>query len=173
LAGLGSVRTRRPLVNGSSSSARCSAGAKSELTALVETAGLKPVDDPSNRDPRHDRVRMREWLKRADGQSPSASLQALPGSTRRTRRSTGPSPLAATRITRLDGVVSIDPTDVPARAAAPLAAAAFAELGAHRPRGPELSPRHGHLGKAGRRRLPGLKLQGGPLWRLRLLPPRR
>jgi tRNA(Ile)-lysidine synthase len=41
---------------------------RADLAALVAAAGLTPVDDPSNRDPRHDRARLRaamadqQWL---------------------------------------------------------------------------------------------------------------
>ncbi len=35
---------------------------KAALVALVEEAGLTAVDDPTNRDERHDRARVRSWL---------------------------------------------------------------------------------------------------------------
>ena len=61
---------------------------KSDLEALVADAGLSPVDDPSNRDPKHDRSRSancsaRRWLDPAR-LAASASQSAM-----RTRRSTG------------------------------------------------------------------------------------
>ena len=39
---------------------------RSELAAVVAAAGLTPADDPSNRDPRYDRARMRADLTGAD-----------------------------------------------------------------------------------------------------------
>jgi tRNA(Ile)-lysidine synthase len=174
IGGLGSVRTRRPLVKGAELVRPLLGWRKSELTALVDATGLQPVDDPSNRDPRHDRVRMREWLKRAEWAEPeriAASAawldeadQALDWALK---------PLAASRISRVDGVVSIDPTDVPRELQRRLLLAAFAELGVHRPRGPELTRAMDTLAKGGVTTLAGLKLQGGPLWRLRPAPPRR
>jgi tRNA(Ile)-lysidine synthase len=117
---------------------------------------------------------MREWLKRADWAEPeriAASAawldeadQALDWALK---------PLAESRITRLDGVVSIDPSDVPRELQRRLLLAAFAELGVHRPRGPELARAMDTLTKGGVTTLAGLKLQGGPVWRLRLAPPRR
>ena len=174
IGGLGSVRTRRPLVKGAELVRPLLGWRKSELTALVKAAGLEPVDDPSNRDPRHDRVRMREWLKRADWAEPeriAASAawldeadQALDWALK---------PLAAARITRADGVVTIDPSDVPRELQRRLLLAAFAELGVHRPRGPELTRAMDTLAKGGVTTLAGLKLQGGLTWKLRLAPPRR
>ncbi len=174
IGGLGSVRTRRPLVKGAELVRPLLGWRKSELTALVAAAGLEPVDDPSNRDPRHDRVRMREWLKRADWAEPeriAASAawldeadQALDWALK---------PLAATRITRANGVVTIDPSEVPRELQRRLLLAAFAELGVHRPRGPELTRAMDTLAKGGVTTLAGLKLQGGPTWQLRLAPPRR
>ncbi len=174
IGGLGSVRTRRPLIKGVQLVRPLLGWRKTELTALVAAAGLEPVDDPSNRDPRHDRVRMREWLKRADWAEPkriAASAAWLAEADQALDWALAP--LVTARITRLDGVVSIDPSDVPRELQRRLLLAAFAELGVHRPRGPELTRAMDTLGKGGVTTLAGLKLQGGPVWRLRLAPPRR
>jgi tRNA(Ile)-lysidine synthase len=171
---LGSVRSRRPLTGGAELIRPLLGWRKAELTAVVAAAGLEPVDDPSNRDPRHDRVRMREWLKRADWAEPeriAASAAWLDEADQALDWALAP--LAATRITRAEGVVTIDPADVPRELQRRLLLAAFAELGAHRPRGPELARAMDVLGKGGVTTLAGLKLQGGALWRLRLAPPRR
>ncbi|RSU53170.1 tRNA lysidine(34) synthetase TilS [Sphingomonas sp. S-NIH.Pt15_0812] len=42
-----------------------------ELRAVAEGAGLPFVDDPSNGDPRYDRARMRDLLRRQDGIDPA------------------------------------------------------------------------------------------------------
>ncbi|MGD9664332.1 MAG: tRNA lysidine(34) synthetase TilS, partial [Novosphingobium sp.] len=39
---------------------------RAELVEIVEAAGLQAADDPSNADPRFDRVRMRQALKECD-----------------------------------------------------------------------------------------------------------
>ena len=174
IGGLGSVRSRRPLTGGAELIRPLLGWRKSELTGVVKAAGLEPVDDPSNRDPRHDRVRMREWLKRADWAEPeriAASAAWLDEADQALDWALAP--LAAARITRAEGVVTIDPADVPRELQRRLLLAAFAELGAHRPRGPELARAMDVLGKGGVTTLAGLKLQGGALWRLRLAPPRR
>ena len=69
LAGLAGVRRRsdgivpvvRPLL----------AWRRGELRAVVESAGLPFVDDPSNDDPRFDRARFRQWLGQAPWLDPS------------------------------------------------------------------------------------------------------
>src|SRR5688500_3817003 len=63
VGGLGATRARRPLAEGVKLVRPLLGGRKAELADLVAEAGVKPVDDPSNRGPRFDRVRMREWLR--------------------------------------------------------------------------------------------------------------
>src|SRR5215212_9639633 len=70
VGGLGATRARRPLVKGVKLVRPLLGWRKAELAALVASAGVKPVDDPSNRDPRYDRVQMREWLRRAEWANP-------------------------------------------------------------------------------------------------------
>ncbi len=174
IGGLGSVRVRRPLIEGAELVRPMLAWRKSELIALVKAAGLEPVDDPSNRDPRHDRVRMREWLKGAEWAEPeriAASAAWLDEADQALDWALAP--LTATRITRADGLLTIDPAGVPRELQRRLLLAAFAELGAPRPRGPELSRALDVLAKGGVTTLGGLKLNGGASWRLRLAPPRR
>jgi tRNA(Ile)-lysidine synthase len=70
-AGLSGVRARqgkvvRPLLG----------WRRAELAALVESAGLIPVDDPSNRDDRFDRARLRKALTQADWLDPVAASQS-------------------------------------------------------------------------------------------------
>ena len=49
---------------------------KAELEALVAQAGLHAVDDPSNRDARYDRARMRAALRTADWLDPVAAARS-------------------------------------------------------------------------------------------------
>jgi tRNA(Ile)-lysidine synthase len=147
---------------------------KAELATLVANAGVKPVDDPSNRDPRHDRVRMREWLRRADWADPerlAASAAWLNEADEALDWALAP--LAEERITRDGAALVVDPSDIPRELQRRLLLAAFAELGAPRPRGPELGRVLDTLRKGGTATLAGLKLEGGKAWRLRRAPPRR
>ncbi|MBA3512349.1 ATP-binding protein, partial [Sphingomonas sp.] len=147
---------------------------KAELADLVVKAGVKPVDDPSNRDPRHDRVRMREWLKRAEWADPerlAASAAWLNEADEALDWALAP--LAEERVTRDGAAVVVDPSGIPRELQRRLLLAAFAEMGEPSPRGPELSRALDKLRKGGTTTLARLKLEGGVTWRLRPAPPRR
>jgi tRNA(Ile)-lysidine synthase len=174
IGGLGATRVSRPLVEGVVLVRPLLGWRKAELAALVAAAGVKAVDDPSNRDPRHDRVRMREWLKRADWADPerlAASAAWLNEADEALDWALAP--LAKTRIKRDAATLVVDPTDMPRELQRRLLLAAFAELGAPRPRGPELARALDSLRKGGATTLAGLKLEGGDTWRLRPAPARR
>ncbi len=49
---------------------------RSELEAIVAGAGLTPVDDPTNRDDRYDRARLRKLLGSADWLDPTAAARS-------------------------------------------------------------------------------------------------
>jgi tRNA(Ile)-lysidine synthase len=147
---------------------------KSELVAIVENAGLDAVDDPSNRDPRHDRSRIRQALERADWADPArlaASASALRDADEALDWALAP--LISARIRREYGSLVIEPFDLPRELKRRLLAAAFAELGAPAPRGPDLIRAMESLDAAQTVTLSGLKLEGGSLWRLSPAPPRR
>lgn len=174
VGGLGATRAKRPLVEGVRLVRPLLAWRKAELAALIKNAGLKPVDDPSNRDPRHDRVRMREWLKRADWADPerlAASAawlneadEALDWALSR---------LAQERISRDGAALVVDPSGIPRELQRRLLLAAFAELRVPSPRGPELARALDRLRKGGMATLAGIKLEGGETWRLCAAPARR
>ena len=174
LGGLGSVRPRRPLVKAVDLVRPLLGWRKAELVAVVEATGIQPVDDPSNRDPRHDRVRMREWLKRADWADPerlAASAAWLNEADEALEWALAQ--LAEERIERAGETLVVDPSGVPRELQRRLLLAAFAELGAQKPRGPELGRALEALRKGRAATLGGLKLEGGRTWRLRAAPPRR
>ncbi len=174
IGGLGSVRKSRPLVKGVRLVRPLLRWRKAELAALVAGAGLKPIDDPSNRDPRHDRVRMREWLRRADWADPErlAASAAWLGEADEALE-WALAPLVQTRISSDGASRVVDPSGLPRELQRRLLLAAFAELGAPGPRGPELSRALDKLRKGGTTTLAGLRLEGGPEWRLGRAPPRR
>ena len=75
VGGLAGVRPRRGRVIRPLLSWR-----RAELVAIVEAAGITPVDDPSNRDDRYDRARLRKALQSSDILDPlsvAASAAAL------------------------------------------------------------------------------------------------
>lgn len=71
VSGLAGIRARngrvlRPLLN----------RRRADLAAIVDAAGLSPADDPSNRDPRHDRARLRLAMAEPDWLDPIAAAQS-------------------------------------------------------------------------------------------------
>ena len=64
LGGLAGVRERRALGEGLALVRPLLDWRKADLAGVVAEAGLQPVEDPANRDPRHDRTRFRALLAR-------------------------------------------------------------------------------------------------------------
>ena len=174
IGGLGATRVRRPLVEGVELVRPLLRWRKAELAALVAAAGVQAIDDPSNHDPRHDRVRMREWLQRADWADPerlAASASWLNEADEALDWAL--TPLAETRITRDGATLVVDPSDMPRELQRRLLLHAFDELGAPRPRGPEFARVLDTLRKGATTTLSGLKIEGGSTWRLSPAPARR
>ena len=174
IGGLGATRVRRPLIESVELVRPLLGWRKAELAALVATVGVEAIDDPSNRDPRHDRVRMREWLRRADWADPerlAASAAWLNEADEALDWTLAP--LVAERVTRSGPGFEVDPSEVPRELQRRLLLHTFEQLGAPRPRGPELSRALDTLRKGGTTTLSGLKLEGGETWRLRPAPARR
>ena len=147
---------------------------KSELEEQVRMAGLSPVDDPSNCDPKHDRSRIRQWLGSLDGLDP-ARLALSASAIRDADEAVdwALAPLIESRIGRDGDALVIDPADLPRELRRRLLLAAFAELAAPPPRGPELMRAMVGLEAGETHTLSGLKLVGGARWRLSTAPPRR
>lgn len=87
---------------------------RAELAAIVEAAGIEAVDDPSNRDPRYDRSRMRAFL--------AANPQFRPGRLARSAAALGEANdaldwtagrLAAERLAGRDGECCLDAAALP------------------------------------------------------------
>ena len=174
VGGLGGSRARRALSDAVLLVRPLLGWRKSELVALVEAAGLDPVDDPSNRDPRHDRSRVRSMLVEAEWADPArlaASASALRDADEALDWALAP--LVGSRITRDDGSLNIEPFDLPRELKRRLLLAAFAELGAQPPRGPELMRAMDALERGETVTLAGLKLKGGDRWQLSLAPARK
>ena len=167
LSGLAATRRRRPLEPGVMLVRPLLGWRRAELAAIVEAAGLTAVDDPTNRDPRHDRTRFRGLLANADWADPErlassagwladaddAIEWALAG-------------LVATRLTQDAAGIAIDPTSVPRELQRRLLLVAFDRLNAPRPRGPDLDRALSALTGGKAATLSGLKLMGGNTWRL-------
>ena len=172
--GLGGTRARRKLTQVVTLVRPLLGWRKSELVAVVQSAGLQAVDDPSNRDPKHDRSRIRQVLVQSEWADP-ARLAASAAALRDADEAIdwALAPLIAARIRQEEGALVIEPFDLPRELKRRLLAAAFAELAAPAPRGPDLMRALAALGRGETVTLSGLKLEGGEQWRLTFEPPRK
>lgn len=174
LGGLVGVRQARPLEAGIPVVRPLLDWRRAELAAIVAAAGITPIDDPANRDPRHDRSRFRGMLAEADW----ADAERLAASARWLADADEAldwalRPLADARIGAAGAGLTIDAEGLPREMQRRLLLAGFERIGAHRPRGPELDRARKAL-KAGKTAtLAGLKLEPGPPWTLSPAPPRR
>lgn len=174
VAGLGGTRARRALSEEVTLVRPLLRWRKSELVALVAEAGLQSVDDPSNRDPRHDRSRVRALLEQIGWVDPSRladSASALRDADEALDWALAP--LIGSRLKRDGNMIDVEPFDLPRELKRRLLLAAIAELGALPPRGPDLMRALDALEAGQTVTLAGLKLEGGSHWRLGPEPPRR
>ncbi|MDP9424381.1 MAG: tRNA lysidine(34) synthetase TilS [Pseudomonadota bacterium] len=174
VGGLGGTRAQRALSEQIQLVRPLLGWRKAELEALVREAGLSPVDDPSNRDPRHDRSRIRQLLGSVDWLDP-ARLAASAAAIRDADEAIdwALAPLIGSRIRRDGDALIVDPAKLPRELKRRLLLAAFAELAAPSPRGPDLMRAIQALEAGESVTLSGLKLQGDVTWRLAVAPPRR
>jgi tRNA(Ile)-lysidine synthase len=173
LSGLSAIRERLPISPDLTIIRPLLDWSKAELRAVVEQAGIDPVDDPSNRDPAHDRTRFRsllaahDWIDPARLARSAAALaeaeEALDFAIR---------PLEQERLWVTASGVSLHAFDLPAELQRRLLARAFRRLGPGRPRGPELDRALDCLRGGGRCTLAGALLTGGEVWKLSPEPPR-
>ncbi|NIJ21704.1 tRNA(Ile)-lysidine synthase [Sphingomonas naasensis] len=98
---LGGATLLRPLLDWS----------RAELAAIVAAAGLAPVQDPSNRDPRFDRVRMRRLL----AESPELPADRLTLAARNLRHAEDALAWAAAREWQARGAIDGDSVRLDAR----------------------------------------------------------
>jgi len=174
VGGLGGTRASRALSEEITLIRPLLSWRKAELVALVAAAGIEAVDDPANYDPKHDRSRVRKWLESSDWADPArlaASASALRDADEALDWALAP--LVSSRIRQDGGALIIEPFDLPRELKRRLLIAAFAELGAPAPRGPELIRAMDAIEAGDAVTLSGLKLEGGSHWRLSPAPPRR
>jgi len=174
LGGLVGVRHSRPLEQGVNLVRPLLGWRRADLAAIVAEAGVTAVDDPANRDPRHDRSRFRGMLADADWADPerlAASARWLADADEALEWA-----LAGLLETRVRGHglgLAIDAEGLPREMQRRLLLTAFDKLGVHRPRGPELDRARKALRAGKPATLAGVKLEPGPPWHLSPAPPRR
>lgn len=148
---------------------------RTELETIVKDAGLVALHDPSNENPRFDRVRMRghladaPWLDRAALARSARHLaeadQALDWAAEE---------CAATRLQADDSAVTMDPAGLPSELRRRLVLRALATLApGYRPSGPELDRLLLSLDAGRQASIGDLLAKGGPIWRFRRAPARR
>jgi tRNA(Ile)-lysidine synthase len=147
---------------------------RAELADVVATSGLTPVDDPANRDPRHDRTRFRRLLDDADWANVdrlAASAAWLAEADEALEWMT--KALATSRMVPDGAALALDAEGLPKELQRRLLLRAFDRLDAKRPRGPELDRAMRAIAAGKVTTLSGLRLAGGNPWRLAHEPPRR
>ena len=174
LGGLRGARSKRPLGEGIELIRPLLGWRRDELGAIVAEAGIEAVADPANDDPRHDRtiarrlVRDTEWLDPARlaatahhlSEADDALDWALDG-------------LAVSRIAPDGQALTVDPAGIPRELQRRLLLLALVRLDVAPPRGPDLARAMEALEQGRSVTLAGIKLDGGPVWRLAPAPPRR
>jgi len=147
---------------------------RAELAGIVRDAGVAPVEDPANADPRFDRARLRAALAKAEWLDPVALARsagalaeaeaALDWATER---------LVEERIEPVDGGVTLDPAQIPAELRRRLLLHILAMLApAGPPRGDAIQRLLAALEAGETSTLAGVKAQGGAIWRFAPAPPR-
>ena len=145
-----------------------------ELEAICAASGLRPVVDPSNSDDRFERVRVRYALKGAPWIDPellAASASHLASADEALDWIT--ESLALARVMDDSDALRIDAQELPAELQRRLLLHAFARFHAPEPRGAELTRALASLASKKTVTLSGLKLEGGPVWRISRAPARR
>lgn len=177
VAGLSGIRPARP--EGALVLIRPLLGwTKSELVHLVATAGIEAVEDPSNHDPRFDRAVMRRFL-RDNPQFGSQRLARSAGAVREADEALdwAADQLAEDRITAQGGEWRIDPSALPREFRRRLLLRAIARVReAHAlPNwtGEDVEGLLTALDAGETATRADVLARGGPVWQLRLAPPRR
>lgn len=174
LSGLSATRRRRVLEPGIMLVRPLLGWRRQELRAIVNDAGLTPVDDPANRDPRHDRTRFRGLIDQsdwADAERLALSAHWLADADEALEWALAA--LAKDLIAESSDSAVIDAAGLPREFQRRLLLLAFDRLTGHRPRGPELDRAMRMLIDGKSTTLGGLKLTGGSRWRLSVAPKRR
>lgn len=170
VAGLSGIRRRqgviaRPLLSWT----------KAELEALVASAGILAIDDPSNRNDQFDRARLRKALQGADWLDPQAAVRSAAALAEAEEALDWAAQAWFNRRTaEKNAILSLDPRDLPSELLRRITLICLRRFT------PDAAPRGGELdrlmiglfdGKTAT--LAGVRCTGGPFWLFALAPPRR
>jgi tRNA(Ile)-lysidine synthase len=148
---------------------------KAELEALVAAAGISPVDDPTNRDDRFDRARLRKMLAGADWLDPvAASKSAAALAEADAALDWTATAYLGRRSATKDGIVSLDPRALPAELLRRIVLRCLQQINPDAaPRGEEMDRLLAALREDRTVTLSGVKCSGGAFWLFSEAPPRR
>jgi tRNA(Ile)-lysidine synthase len=147
---------------------------KAELEALVRDAGVLAADDPSNRDARFDRARLRAVLSTVDWiDADAASRSAAALAEADAALAWAAEECAAVRVTDDAGGLGFDPAGVPAEIVRRVVARCLTRIDTDAaPRGEALDRLISALWAGETATLAGVKCWGGDLWHFAAAPPR-
>ena len=147
---------------------------RTELEQLCASAGVEPAVDPSNSDEQFERIRIRKALTDAEWLNPEAlARSAAHLASADDALGWVAEGLALARVTDDAEGLQVDADGLPAELQRRLLLIAFARFHAAEPRGADLMRAIETLSRGDTATLSGLKLDGGPVWRVSKAPPRR
>ncbi len=170
VAGLAGIRARRGVL------VRPLLGwRKAELEMIAAGAGLEARDDPSNRDDRFDRARLRKALAEAQWLDPQAAAQSAAAlAEAEAALNWTAETYAARRISDQDGVIALDPRDLPRELVRRMTLICLRLVAPDaQPRGEELDRLLSRLANGETATLAGVKCIGDELWLFTPAPARR
>ena len=148
---------------------------RDELAAIVRTAGIVPVDDPSNRDHKHDRVRIRAQLAQSPWLDPLAlarSASALAEAEEALDLTA--TALSAERVDRADGAILFRPDGIAEELVRRIVLRSLRAISPEaEPRGDQLTSLVQTLRAGKISTLAGVKCTGGTIFRFEPESPRR
>lgn len=145
---------------------------KADLVAMAAADGWQAVDDPANRDPRHDRTSARALL----AANPELDAGALAASAAHLAAEAEALAWAADlawqgRVREADGVLLVDAAGLPAALVQRLLARAVETLAGRPARGSDIARLAARLGAGQAGTLAGIAARPGTVWRLGVTPP--
>ena len=140
---------------------------KADLAVIAAAAGWQVADDPSNRDPRHDRSRVRALLAATPGLDPAALAASAAHLAAEALALAWAADLAwQGRVREADGVLMLDADGLPAALVQRLLARAVATLAGRPVRGSDIARLAARLGNGQTGTLAGVQANAGRVWRI-------
>ena len=170
--GLAAIRPARRLQPGVMLVRPLLAVRKADLAALAAADAWQQVDDPTNRDPRHDRTAMRAFL----AATPALAVTALAASAAHLAADAEALAWAADlawagRVQEADGRLLVDAGGLPAALVQRLLASAVETLAGRPARGSEIARLAARLGAGATGTLAGIVARPGTIWQLSVTRP--